>query len=220
MTWLAAIALALAAFALGAFALGLAKGLWSSMLAALALGLAGYALQASPDVPSAPKSGPGADDAPPFDVVEARREMLGAGERSQSDFVLVADALTRQGRYADAAQLLAGATRENAADFEAWLAQGNALVEHTEGVLTPAALYSYRQAALLKPGHIAPSYFLGVALIRQGRMMEARQVWRDALELAPADAAGRDLVDERLARLETMLGVRPPDQAEPTPVGE
>lgn len=217
MTWIAAIALAVAAFALAAFVLGIARGLWSTLLATLALGLAGYALQASPDMPSAPKEPRSASDAPPYNVVEARREMLGPGDRSQSDFVLVSDALTRQGRYADAAGILAGATRENPADFEAWLAQGNALVEHTDGALTPAALYAYRQAAMLKPDHIAPSYFLGVSLIRQGRMMEARQIWRDALDKAPPEAAGRVPLDERLVRLETMMGLVPEAETELVP---
>lgn len=217
MTWIAAVALALVAFALAAFGLKTARGLWTTLLAALALGLAGYAMQASPGLPAAPKERRSAGDAPPFDVVEARREMLGEGDRSRSDFVLVADALTRQGRYADAAQILGGATRENPADFEAWLAQGNALVEHTEGVLTPPALYAYRQAALLKPDHIAPSYFLGVSLIRQGQMMEARQVWRAAYDDAAPEAAGRAPLGERLVRLETMMGLVPEGEVEQLP---
>src|SRR5690606_41474148 len=54
MTWLVAIALALAAFAVAAFALRLEPSGWTTVAAALALGLAGYAMQASPDVPGAP----------------------------------------------------------------------------------------------------------------------------------------------------------------------
>lgn len=207
MTWIAAIILALGVFALAAFAFGIARSLWSTLLAALALGLAGYALQASPDLPAAPRSAaPDAQQAV-FDLVEARREMVAPEDQSKDDFLFLADAMARQGRYAEAAQALAGVTRENPRDFEAWLAQGNALVEHAGGALTPAALYAYRRASALQPDHLAPGYFLGVSLIRQGRMMEARQVWRDTLEGGAEDAAGREALQERLVRLEALLGV-------------
>ena len=56
MTWLAVIALAAVVFAIAAFGFGLFRGLWSSLAAALGFGLAGYAMQASPDLPAAPKS--------------------------------------------------------------------------------------------------------------------------------------------------------------------
>ncbi len=36
--------------------------------------------------------------------------------------------------------------------------------------------------------------------------MEARQVWSETLENAPADAEGRAGVADRLARLDAMLG--------------
>jgi cytochrome c-type biogenesis protein CcmH len=114
--------------------------------------------------------------------------------------------MARQGQYANAAQFLTGATRANPRDFEAWLAQALALVEHADGVLTPAALYSFRRAAALDPTHPAPGYFLGVSLIRQGQLLEARQVWAETLAAAPADAAGRAPLADRLARLDGLLG--------------
>ena len=46
-------------------------------------------------------------------------------------------------------------------------------------------------AANAKPDSLAPGYFLGVSLVRQGRLMEARQVWIDTLATGPEDAAGR-----------------------------
>ena len=206
MSWLVVLLLAAAAFGAGVLLFRLDKGLWSSLLAALALGLAGYALQASPGLPSAPKAAGQDRGEPLFDIVEVRRELLAQDEQSKADFIVTADAMARQGRYQQAAQLLAGVTRANPRDFEAWLAEGNALVEHADGVLTAPALYAYRQAAQLKPQHLAPNYFLGVALIRQGRMMEARQVWSDSLAAAPEDASGRDIVAQQLERLDAMLG--------------
>ncbi len=207
MSWFLAAALALIGFAIAAFAFRLPRRLYTSLLAALALGLAGYGLQASPTIPAAPKSSTPQANAADFDLVEARREMLAPADYSGQDMLIVADAMTRQGQFADSAQFLAGLTRANPRDFEAWLAQGNALVEHAGGVLTPAAFYAYRRATALKPDHLAPGYFLGVSMIRQGRMMEAQQVWTETLSAAPTDAAGRAIMAERLARLDELLGM-------------
>lgn len=206
MTWLAVIALALAAFALAAFVFGLARNLWTSLLAALGFGLAGYALQASPDLPAAPKSAEAAQEQQDFDIVAARREFVARGDWSDSPFLVTSDAMARRGRYEEAARMLAGVTRENPRDFEVWLAQGIALTEHADGYLTQAALYAYQRAATIKPESLAPGYFLGVSLIQQGRLMEARQVWRETLEAGPEDAEGRAGLEERLTRLDGMLG--------------
>ena len=215
MSWVAALTLALVAFATAAFAFRLARNLYTTLLAALSLGLAGYALQASPGLPGAPAQG-AVQDGADFDIVEARREMLAGSEYSTANMLITADAMARQGQFTDAAQFLNGVTRENPRDFEAWLAQGNALVEHADGVLTPAALYAYRRASALNPTHPAPGYFLGVSLIKQGQFMEARQVWADTLAAAPADAAGRAPLADRLARLDGLLGMAgelPPEPA-------
>lgn len=205
MTWLAVIAMALVAFLVAAFVFKLDKSLWTSLGAALGFGLAGYALQASPDLPSSPRSGEEGAEAAQFNIVEARREFVAQSDWSPSPILVTSDAMARRGRYADAAQMLAGVTRENPQDFEAWLAQGIALTEHAGGALTQASLYAYQQAATVRPASLAPGYFLGVSLIRQGRLMEARQVWIDTLANAPEDAAGRAGLEERLARLDQML---------------
>jgi len=220
MTWVVAIVLAAGGFALAAFAFKLARGLYTSLLAALTLGLAGYAMQASPNIPAAPKSAAAQPGEALFDVVEARREMLANDDHSRADMLVVADAMARQGQFGTSAGFLAGITRANPRDFEAWLAEGNALVEHAGGVLTPAALYAYRVAAGLKPDHPAPGYFLGVSLIRQGQMMEARQMWAETLAATPADAAGRDALADRLARLDSLLGLAADGAPSPPPAPE
>jgi len=206
MTWIAVIGLAVIVFAIAAFGFRLSKGLWTSLAAALGFGLAGYALQASPDMPAAPKSNAPQSEQQDFDIVEARREFVAQGDRSGSEMLVVSDAMARRGRYADAAQMLEGVTRENPQDFEAWLAQAIALTEHADGTLSQASLYAFQRAANVKPENLAPGYFLGVSLVRQGRLMEARQVWRETLDGASEDAEGRAGMEDRLARLDAMLG--------------
>jgi cytochrome c-type biogenesis protein CcmH len=215
MTWLLAIALALAAFALGAFVFGVARHGWTTFAAALALGLAGYALQASPDVPGAPAAEAREEAQADWSFIDARKEMVASDDRSTSREMIVADALARQGQYANAAAMLREAVRANPRDAEAWLALGNALVEHADGALTQPALLAYRRAAELDPASAAAGNFIGFALIRQGRLMEARQIWQQALESAADDAEGRAALEERLARLDQIIAgggaVPPPD---------
>ena len=218
MTWLLAIALALAAFALGAFVLGVGRQGWTTFAAALALGLAGYALQASPDTPGAPVADRQQVREVDWAFVDARKEMVAEHSRSRSERMIIADGLARQGQYANAAAMLRAIVAENPNDGEAWLALGNALVEHADGALTQPALLAYRRAAEVAPESAGPGYFLGMALIRQGRMMEARGVWQSTLETAGEDAAGRSALEERLARLDEILanqGAVPPQNAAP-----
>lgn len=205
MTWLLAIALGLAAFALAAFAFRVGRGGWTTLAAALALGLAGYAMQASPDVPGAPAVGGATDGEGAWALVEERKEMIGGRFRSNSPNLIVADAMSRRGQYANAAAMLRGAVRDNPRDAEAWLALGNALVEHAGGALTQPALLAYRRAAGIDPAGVGPGYFLGLALIRQGQIEEAREVWASTLENAPAGTAGREALAQRLARLDELL---------------
>lgn len=206
MSWLAAILLAVVGLVVAILLFGLERKLWASLAATLVFGLAGYALQASPNLPSAPKPA-GADNAnADFDIVAARKELIGSDERSYANLMITADAMARNRRYIEAAQLYGGIARENPRDFEAWLALGIALAEHADGTLTAPALYAFRQARAVRPEHPASAYFLGFALVRQGRLAEARQLWSDALANAPEDAQGRAGLEERLRRLDEVLG--------------
>ena len=204
MSFVPAIVLAALAFALAALVLRLPRAAWSLFGAALLFGLTGYALQGSPGRGGAPK--PPAEDLAGAGegLVEARRQVFGPGQ-PPSRFVTVADGFARRGQYADAAAILNGAIDENPQDTEAWLALGNALVEHAEGQLTPAALYAYGRAEALDPASPAAPFFLGVALIRSGRLAEARSLWADLLERTPAEAEWRPLLAERLDRLDVLI---------------
>ena len=206
MTWLVAIALALAAFAVAAFVFGIARSGWTTFAAALALGLAGYALQASPGVPGAPTAKRAADAGElGRSMIEERKAMFAGAGSAGSDKLIIADAFLRRGRYADAATVLRGAVTENPRNAEAWLALGNALVEHADGALTPPALLAYRRSAELDPKGVGPGYFLGFALIRQGQIAEARGLWASTLETAAQDAPGRAALEQSLARLDELI---------------
>lgn len=204
MIWFPLIVLALLAFLLAAFVIKLPRSGWALFGAALLFGLTGYALQGSPGMAGSAKAPTPETSAGNLALVEARRKMFDPA-RLPSRFVTVADGFARRGQFQDAAGILSGAVSQNSNDGEAWLALANALVEHADGSLTPASLYAYGQAQAVLPNHPGPTYFLGVALIRSGQPVEARQLWADTLEQAPADAPWRAQMEERLARLDELL---------------
>jgi len=212
MSWLPMLLLAAAAFALAALLLRLPRAGWTLFGAALLFGLAGYALQGSPGRAGTPK-----DPAPVASesgeaLIAARRELFDPNQ-PPSRFVTVADGFARRGQYDDAAGILLGATRQNPRDVEAWLALGNALIEHAEGVPTPAALYAYSRAEAANPRHPGAAYFLGIAMLRAERPQETRAIWARLVADAPADAPWLPAMRERLRQLDVLLGIVPTPEA-------
>lgn len=204
MSWLPAIALAGALFLIAAFALRLPRAGWAAFGAALLFGLAGYAFQANPGMPAAPKAAVREANETSAAMIDARRAMFDATMQA-SDFVLVSDGFARRGQYADAAQMLRGVVRDNPGHAEAWVALGNALVEHADGNLTSAAIYAYARAEQAAPGHPAAPYFHGLALLRAGRPHDTRALWAQTIADAPEGAEWVAPMRERLERLDALI---------------
>ncbi len=208
MGWIFAIALATAAFLLVIFVLRLPRAGWTLFAAALVFGLAGYALQGWPDLPSAPRAATQNADRSGEMLVIARREFFDS-QVLPSRYVITADAFARRGQYEDAANFLRNAVSENPRDGEAWLALGNALVEHAGGQLTPAASHAFNRAAEVLPGNPAPGYFLGLAMLRSGEPDQTLALWNELLENAPADAPWREGLTLRIEQLKLLLSQMP-----------
>ncbi|WEK46757.1 MAG: cytochrome C biosynthesis protein [Candidatus Andeanibacterium colombiense] len=205
MSFVFAILLAAASFAAIAFVFRLPRNAWTLVLTALVLGLAGYASQASPDLAGAPGHPPKDDTEVDWAVIDMRKGLVPPNLHSTAPLLVTADALARRGQYADAGVLLRGIVHENPNDSEAWLALGNALTFQADGVMTRAALLAYRRSEALAPNSGAPAFFVGWAMIRQGKLLEGRQVWADKLKQMPADAPGRDELAKRLANFDQIL---------------
>lgn len=210
MSWLFVIPLAIAVFAALVYVLKLPRPAWELTGAALMLGLAGYAAQASPTLPGAPKASRESRESAEAALVETRQAMqaeFAPGRR----YLITADAMARNGRFASAATILRGAIRKHPDDPDTWLALGNALVGHAEGVATPAALYAYDKAAKLAPGHPGPPFFAGLALAQSGRFEEARARWQGLLNRplaegdTEADEPWRAVLQEQVQRLDMLI---------------
>ena len=205
MAW--ALAIALAALALTATIwFGRApRAAWEVIAAALVFGLAGFAVQARPDQPGAPTAAAQDTGASGAAMVAARRQMNTAGPTSGNRWLIPADALARQGQFADAAGMALGAVEQNPGSVDAWLAVANNLVAHAQGHLTPASLYAFDRAGKADPNHPGPAFFLGLALAQNGRLAEGRTMWADLLARTPIDAPWRQELVARLAELDQFI---------------
>jgi len=208
MSWVLTILLATLAFVLAAFVLRAPRKGWEAIAAALLLGVAGYAFQGRPGTPAALKASQETMSGNPAALTDARRLVTKSGIPPTDRWVVIADALARNGQYADAAEFLRGGIEANPKNGEAWLAMANDLVAHADGMLTPASLYAFRRASAAAPEQPGPPYFLGLALAQSGRFDEARTLWLRLLQQTPADAPWRaDLLD-KLQRLDMIIAAQ------------
>lgn len=204
MTWVFILLIAVAVWGIMAFVLKLPRTGWEIAGAALLFGISGYALQGHPGQPGAPQAPVENAKLADQTLIKQRQEMGSAFGQGQS-WLILADALTRQGQYGAAADVLRSAIAKSPKDADLWVALGNALVGHTDGIITPAAQFAFQKAANIAPDHPGPPFFMGLALAQTGRLAEARGLWADLLARSPADAPYRADLQERLARLDSML---------------
>jgi cytochrome c-type biogenesis protein CcmH len=213
MTWLLVSALALLAFVALAFWLNVPRSGWTALGAALLFGLAGYAMQASPSLPGSTKVAAEQISTDPAAMIASRNLLDESDIPPINQWIVIADAMARNGQYANAAQVLLGALDDDPKNAQAWLALGNALVAHADGLLTPAALHAYENAQANAPQSPGPPYFLGLALAQSGRFAEARATWTGLLERSAPDAPWREMLAERLARLDLLIEAQARAQA-------
>lgn len=207
MGWLPVMALVIATFVALVLLLKRRSG-WEAIAAALLLGLAGYATQGRPAMPGAPKPPQQEIAGDPTSLVEARQKLAAGQDGQASSWQVIADALARNGRFADAATVLLGAVEQDPKNADAWLALANSLVGHAEGNISPAALLAYRRAAEADPAHPGPPFFLGLAMAQSGRFAEARSLWADLLARSPQGAPWRADLESRLAQLDAFIAQR------------
>jgi cytochrome c-type biogenesis protein CcmH len=213
MTWLAVGALTLAAFVALALWLKAPRSGWTALGAALLFGLAGYALQGSPALPGAPGVLAQQSGVDPAASIAARGLLDESDIPPNNQWIVIADAMARNGQHADAAKVLLGALDDDPKNTQAWLALGNALVAHADGLLTPAALHAYQCAETAAPDSPGPPYFLGLALAQSGRFGEARTLWAGLLNRSPQDAPWREMLAGQLARLDLLIAAQARDAA-------
>ncbi len=196
-------------------ALGVPRLVWTSVGAALMLAATGYAVQGSPTLPESPAKPAAAAVAIQPEEFKLRDEMFGSYHNGTA-YLGAADAMMSAGEPRTAARAALGGVQEHPDNAALWTELGTALALSDGGTVSPAAGFAFDQAIRLSPAHPAPHYFLGLALIMSGRVQGGREQWIEAYRLAPANAAFRVTLAERLQRLDQFLQAggtaRPPQQ--------
>jgi cytochrome c-type biogenesis protein CcmH len=163
----------------------------------LLLAMAGYAWQGSPGLAGSPKRASAEARLPDSLFAQTRRDLLGqfnAGDR----WLNIAEAFQREGDTATGAMTIRQGLKQNPRDAVLWIGYGNALVMHSEGMMTPAAQLAFQRAAELSPDHPAPKFFYGLALAQGGRFDEAERIWRDTLATAGLSEKWRGIIERQL----------------------
>jgi len=220
MTWVLLLGLAALVFGVLVLVFKIPRVAWELTGAALLFGLAGYAIQGHPGLAGAPKA-PAEDQRTADAELLRQRQAMGNKFGQGQSWLVVADALSRQGQFRAAADLLDNAVQKNPRDADLWVALGNALTGHSDGTISPAARYAFVRAATIDPTHPGPPFFLGLALAQSGHLVEARAMWADLLQHTPEQAPYRRDLVARLARLDQMIAMsegKVPDAApDPAP---
>ena len=203
MTWVLVLLLAIGAFLVVTWLLKKPRSGRAAVGAALLAGIAGYAAQSHPSLPGSPTASRERVSGNPAAV--AARQKLASNPPGTDKWLVIADALARNGQYADAATVLRGATEKNPGNGDAWLAMANALVSHADGRLSPAAILAFRRAQDAAPGNPGPPFFFGLALAQAGRLQEARAIWADLLARSPQGAPWRADLLLRLQELDAFM---------------
>ncbi|WP_420383587.1 tetratricopeptide repeat protein [Novosphingobium sp.] len=206
MTWVVIIALAAIVFALLVFVFKMPRAGWEITGAALLFGLAGYAVQGHPGVPGVPKAAVENQRIADATMLQMRQQM-GARFSENQSWLLVADALVRQGQFRASADFLSHAVSLHPNDPDLWVALGNSLTGHSDGTITPAAKYAFDRAARINPAHPGPPFFEGMALVQSGHLAQGRAMWADLLKRSPPDAAFHADLAARLARLDQLIAM-------------
>ncbi|QJB67916.1 tetratricopeptide repeat protein [Parasphingorhabdus halotolerans] len=216
MGWLILLGILVALFG-GLLWLGkLPRGAWEITGAALLIGVAGYAWQGNPGMAGVsiqPTEKPNSFD---DENIKARNDL---GERfgSAKEWLVFSDSLNRQGKHGAAANYLRNGVKEHPEDPDLWVGLGNALVVHTDGIITPAAQFAFQRAADISPEHPGPPFFLGLAYAQSGKIDQARAIWTELLKRSAENAPWREDLESRLADIERMQPSLPATVESATP---
>lgn len=181
------VAVLLLGLALAAAILRYRRELWPAVTATLAIGLIGYAVTGDAAMPSKPAPKRAIDPRADSEFAASREKLL-ENYGDVGAWLTFADALSRQGRSADAVEGLRVALKAMPDSPDLWVGLGNALSVHSEGMITPAARLAFDRASQLAPDHPAPRYFLGLAWLQAGQPDEAIEVWEELRARSPSNA--------------------------------
>lgn len=204
--WIVFVALALATLAGLRFA-GRLRGEEALLaLAAVFVAAAGYTWQGSPGLAGAPAQGRARAAMGADTLYMAERAKLLHVYRPAAQWLVLGDALNRNGDDLAAAQVLAGALRRAPDDATLRLGYAHALLVVADYHLTPAVELAFARAITAAPADPAVRYFAGLAHFEAGDVAGAATRWRALMATLPAESDWHAVLEQRLAFTAMLLG--------------
>jgi len=176
----------------------------------LALGIAalaaigGYALTGHPAQPDRPAP-PRAETPMAEPAIEQARTRLLQNQGDIGAWLLLSDALARQGATEESVAAMQVAINAFPRSPDLWVGLGNSLVLHAGGAVTPAARLAFGRASMIDPTHPAPRYFLGLAYLQAGHPEDALAVWQGLRADSPAGSPWLRDLDVRIASIQSGM---------------
>lgn len=183
----------------------------AALAALVILGAGGlYAHLGNPGVPESPaprkEAAPGSEDARILDLLPQIEARLANNPQDAEGWRVLGQAYMAMGLYEKAADVFrrASLALPGVADFR--IAQGEALVNHADGLVTPAARLAFVRANEIAPGHPAVRYYAGLRQFQNGDPQAALDVWKELAAISGPDAPWGENLDRQIARAEAALG--------------
>lgn len=180
----------------------------------LAAGI-GYLYLGSPGLSGQPFAGrtpPGGPSHAEIGVLAAKlAKKLKQSPGNLEGWLLLASTYSQMKRYDDAARAYARAiplvSEQPQALSDITSAYGEALMLASGGVITPVARAAFAQALAKDKANARASYYLGLALLQEGKSKEALRMWTALAGRAPADAPWLAELRNRIARIAKEQGI-------------
>lgn len=191
----------------------------TALLPVVGIGL--YLLSGSPHLPDHPFSerqtaaGPGTEGASSVvNLIAQVEQRLRDHPEDGRGWDVIAPIYLRLGRYADAAHAFAEANRLEGETVRRLLGFAEATLLAENGIVTEPVRKAALRVLELDPARIEVRVWLTLAKEQDGDLAGAAAEYRDILDKAPADAAWRSAVSERLDLVTRKLkGEKIPDEA-------
>ncbi len=171
---------------------------------AAAAALGGYARTGHPSQPDRPAP-PRVETPMAEPEIEAARTRLLQNQGDVGAWLLLSDALARQGATEESVAAMQVALKAFPRSPDLWVGLGNALVLHAGGAVTPAARLAFGRASMIDPLHPAPRYFLGLAYLQAGHPEDALATWQALRVDSPAGSPWLRDLDERIVAVRAMV---------------
>jgi cytochrome c-type biogenesis protein CcmH len=151
-----------------------------------------------PGRPHAPRQAVAPGEVAPEELLARVEARLRAAPEDGQGWDVIAPVYLRLGRYEDARQAYARALRLLGETPKRLAGFAESSVLASNGIVGEEARAAYEKIARAEPGRPEPRFWLALAKEQDGKLAEAEAEYRALMATAPADAAWRPAVEERL----------------------